>query len=211
MRASCATELAQSYPAYVVTAWLGHSQAVAEASYWQVTEDHFKRAAKGSAESGAKEAQNRAQQVHVGNRRDSQLSPENASGEAFLLPRASSGETVQTCSVHPTGVEPVTFGSVDRCSIQLSYACVYKRMLFLHAQEVNGSGLNQSGRRFAVSPHFANVRWIVPNPAIERVASGYAIRISTRPRSKRLTSPKPWAIIPPGRIPAHVQVQGGLV
>ncbi len=50
MRASCATELAQSYPSYVVTSWLGHSQAIAEAHYWQVTEDHFQKAAqKGAA------------------------------------------------------------------------------------------------------------------------------------------------------------------
>jgi integrase len=50
MRASCATELAQKYPAYVVTAWLGHLQAVAEAHYWQVTEEHFKKAAQNPAQ-----------------------------------------------------------------------------------------------------------------------------------------------------------------
>src|SRR5262249_18781856 len=112
MRASCATELAQTHPAYVVTAWLGHSQAVAEAHYWQVTEDHFKKA-----------AQNPAQQTAANGRRERKLEGAEDEEEAEPQEVATACEIVQKCSVHPTGVEPVTCGSEDRCSIQLSYGC----------------------------------------------------------------------------------------
>src|SRR5262249_5031156 len=59
MRASCATELAETYPSDVVTKWLGHTEAVAEAHDWQVTEDHFQKA-----------AQNPAQQTTAPSRRE---------------------------------------------------------------------------------------------------------------------------------------------
>ena len=46
LRSSRETELAESYPMHVVTAWLGNSPDIAPKHYLQVTEDHFERAAK---------------------------------------------------------------------------------------------------------------------------------------------------------------------
>lgn len=46
LRASRATELAEDYPSHVAAAWLGHSVAIADAHYRQVTEAHFERAAR---------------------------------------------------------------------------------------------------------------------------------------------------------------------
>ena len=41
MRASRETELVDRFPAHVVSAWIGHTVAVAEKHYLQVTEAHF--------------------------------------------------------------------------------------------------------------------------------------------------------------------------
>ena len=44
LRASRATELAEVYPGHVAAAWLGHTEAIANKHYRQVTEEHFAKA-----------------------------------------------------------------------------------------------------------------------------------------------------------------------
>lgn len=44
LRSSCETDLVEQYPIHVVTAWLGHSPAIAKKHYLQVLDDHFQRA-----------------------------------------------------------------------------------------------------------------------------------------------------------------------
>ena len=53
LRASCETELMQRFPAHVVTAWIGHTEAIAQKHYLQVTEDDFQAATKAVQKSGA--------------------------------------------------------------------------------------------------------------------------------------------------------------
>jgi integrase len=73
LRASCATDWVEKYPAHVCAKWLGHSPAVAAAHYLQAREHHFDDVVGGGskcgAESGALEAQNRAQQASAGIRK----------------------------------------------------------------------------------------------------------------------------------------------
>lgn len=60
MRASRATELADVYPSHVCAAWLGHTEAVADEFYRQVTDEHFNRAIGADVKAAQKAAQNPA-------------------------------------------------------------------------------------------------------------------------------------------------------
>lgn len=60
LRSTRETELAESYPLHVVTAWIGNSELVAARHYLQLTDEHFRRATTEQA------AQNAAQKLHDG-------------------------------------------------------------------------------------------------------------------------------------------------
>ena len=60
--------LPREHPGDVAAAFLGHSTAVANKHYWQVTDEDFERAIQGSS----KAVQNPAQYLHVSARTDSQ-------------------------------------------------------------------------------------------------------------------------------------------
>ena len=64
LRSTRETELADQFPAHVASAWIGNSVAVAVKHYLQVTEDHFKQAAK-------KATQNPTSKAHESSRNDS--------------------------------------------------------------------------------------------------------------------------------------------
>ena len=86
MRASRATELAAEYPAAVCTAWMGHTQAVAETHYHMVRDEDFDRATgKGGAESGALGAHNAAQQRSAATSREA-FEPQKTEAGPGILP-----------------------------------------------------------------------------------------------------------------------------
>ncbi len=53
LRASCETDLMQSHPIHVVTAWIGNTPAIALGHYLQTLDADFAKAVRGGAESGA--------------------------------------------------------------------------------------------------------------------------------------------------------------
>ena len=56
MRSTRATELADNFPSHVCAAWLGHTEAVADECYRQVTAEHFQKATAGAAHKAAQQA-----------------------------------------------------------------------------------------------------------------------------------------------------------
>jgi hypothetical protein len=102
------------YPAHVVVAWLGNSERVAIAHYLKVTPEHIAQAV----------TQGVGQQVGTSWPETTSLEG-NEQKEILEIPEENEkAHPVKDGPVHLAGFEPATFGSVDRCSIQLSYKCI---------------------------------------------------------------------------------------
>ena len=99
LRASRATELAGVFPGHVASAFLGHSERVAQKHDWQVTDEDFK-----------KRAQKRAQQTRARGGTRSQ-DPTGGRQQAPAQPGdATSCHALENQPVAREGFEPPTKG-----------------------------------------------------------------------------------------------------
>ena len=98
MRASCATDLADTFPSHICAEWLGHTEQIADKHYRQVTESHFEKAIH-DRPCAAKLAANSIVQ--------------NSKHNATLIKNAINSRTCDLLNNNQTsltGLEPETFG-----------------------------------------------------------------------------------------------------
>lgn len=108
LRATRQTELAERFPAHVVSSWLGNTERVARDHYLQVTDAHWERAVQGALGLSA-EAEPKAAQTVTG--RIGQEAGEAETPDHPEKPGDSEGcGRVLATPVAPTGLEPVTRG-----------------------------------------------------------------------------------------------------
>ncbi len=99
LRSTRETELTETFPLHVVTAWLGNSQLIAAKHYLQVTDDHFQKATHNQTHSAAEMSETDGKTV---------IRPirENEKGPVF--PGLSASCTLlHKISVPPRGFEPL--------------------------------------------------------------------------------------------------------
>lgn len=115
MRASCESDLAQSFPLATVTKWLGNTPSVALRHYVDPTETAFTQALewtpKSGAKSGAPEAQKPAQQNSAGNRDISHPQSQEQDSEGVMRDPATLREIVNKSIRECKGIEPSSYST----------------------------------------------------------------------------------------------------
>lgn len=100
LRSTRETELTETFPLHVVTAWLGNSQLIAAKHYLQVTDSHFQEATQNPTQNGTEMGETDGKPV-IRPLRENEKSPE--------FPGLSvSCRLLHKKTVPPTGVEPVS-------------------------------------------------------------------------------------------------------
>jgi len=119
LRASCATDWVERYPAHVVAKWLGHSPKVAATHYLQAREHHFDDVVTGggggleadpscSADCSAPTSHFAAQHVPAGSGRESHQKTEPAATTRVTAGSARMRPVSNTGPMAGTGFEPAT-------------------------------------------------------------------------------------------------------
>jgi len=113
LRASCATDWVERFPAHAVARWLGHSPMIAAQHYLHVRDRHFEEAAglvreESGANLGADGAQNAALHTTGGSCAGAHESRESSKNSACVQSSAGSCKPLQNRRMGDTGLEPVT-------------------------------------------------------------------------------------------------------
>jgi integrase len=108
LRATRETELAEAFPAHVVSAWIGNSEAVAAKHYLQVTDEHFERAAKGVGALHNAVQNTRAPVCMAENAPNDEPAPQPANAD--IQGDALAFNDLNCPSLGPAGLEPATSG-----------------------------------------------------------------------------------------------------
>jgi integrase len=115
LRASCATDWTERYPAHVVAKWLGHSPTIAAVHYLQARDHHFADVVGGGQKSGAKgaktgalEAQKQAQQQSADVRTTPHETSEAATTPGVIAVFAENTTNCTDVQVGDIGLEPMT-------------------------------------------------------------------------------------------------------
>lgn len=103
LRASCATDWVERFPAHAVASWLGHSPLIAAQHYLQVRDSHFESAA-GLGEAAAIPATHT--RARGGKRTHAEPAPARIARD--LVPVGAACDAVETAGMGDTGFEPVT-------------------------------------------------------------------------------------------------------